>query len=61
MEPIEQVNKANATSWVVNALVLATPISGPAWVKKVSSEILERLDSSEFVMHRVLIFLFIQI
>ena len=28
--PIEHVSKARATSWVVKALVLATPISVPA-------------------------------
>ena len=32
--------------------MLATPISGPAWVKKVKSESLVRLDSGELVIHR---------
>ena len=48
--PMEQRSNARETSWVVNAFVLATPISGPAWVKKVKSDILVRLDSAELHM-----------
>jgi len=57
--PIEQVKSAKETSCVVNAFVLATPISGPAWVKKIKSESLVRLDSAELVIHRVFILVFI--
>ena len=59
LTPIEHVSKARATSWVVKALVLATPISGPAWVKKVRSEFLVMLDSAELHMQSVSIVLFI--
>ncbi len=36
--PSDSVNSSSATSWVVNALVEATPISGPAWVISVRSD-----------------------
>ena len=35
----------------MKAFVLATPISGPACVKKVKSDSLVRLDSGELLMH----------
>ena len=57
--PIEQVSRARATSWVVNAFVLATPISGPACVKKVRADSLVMLDSEELHMQSVSIVLFI--
>ncbi|MNM96401.1 hypothetical protein D3C81_1088770 [compost metagenome] len=33
-----RVSSSRATSWVVKALVEATPISGPAWVSRVRSD-----------------------
>ena len=39
--------------------MLATPISGPACVRKFNSESLVRLDSSQLVMQRLRIFLLI--
>jgi hypothetical protein len=57
--PIEQARRARATSWVVKALVLATPISGPACVKKVSSDSLVILDSAQLHIQSVSILLFI--
>ena len=59
LTPIEHVSKARATSWVVKALVLATPISGPAWVKNIRSEFLVMLDSAELHMQSVSIVLFV--
>jgi hypothetical protein len=50
-------SSANATSCVVNALVLATPISMPAWVRKVSSDSRVRLDSALLQMVREWMFL----
>ena len=57
--PIEQISRARETSWVVKAFVLATPISGPAWVKKVKSDNLVRLDSAELEIQSDLNELFI--
>ena len=46
--------KNNATSCVVNAFVDATPISGPACVKKTSSESLVKELSATLQMAKVL-------
>ena len=43
----------------MKALVLATPISGPAWVKNIRSEFLVMLDSAELHIQSVIIVLFI--
>ena len=43
----------------MKAFVLATPISGPACVKKFKSESLVRLDSAELLMQREFIALLI--
>ena len=57
--PIAHVRSARPTNCVVNALVLATPISGPALVKNIKSEFLVILDSAELEMQSVVIFLLI--
>ncbi|MNN67821.1 hypothetical protein D3C81_1834770 [compost metagenome] len=36
--PRDRVSSISDTSWVVKALVEATPISGPAWVSRVRSD-----------------------
>ncbi|MNZ98193.1 hypothetical protein D3C78_1174700 [compost metagenome] len=36
--PRDRVSSIRPTSWVVKALVEATPISGPAWVSRVRSD-----------------------
>ena len=58
--PITQSNNAKATNWVVKALVEATPISGPAWVRKVMSDSRVRLDSATLQMVNVGMFSFLR-
>ncbi len=43
----------------MKAFVLATPISGPAWVRKIKSESLVRVDSGELQIQSDFTVLFI--
>ena len=54
--PAARARQASTASWAVNALVLATPISGPAMVARTTSLSRSMLLSGTFTTERMCCF-----